>query len=247
MTIHDWTRVSAGTFHDFHTRWLTHLTEALNEGVLPEGYYAQAEQRAGVTLPDVLTLHAGESPGEWTTGNANGLAALAIAESPPEVEITMEMDDEQVYRLKEKALVIRHSSGHRVVALVEIVSPSNKDRQKHVSDFVDKVWSAVQQEIHFVLIDLLPPGRHDPVGMHGRVWYDIGGSPYQPPEGKPLTLASYNAREMFPKAYVQPLAVGDELIPMPLFLDRDWYLPLRETYDMAYRGVARNWKKTLEA
>jgi hypothetical protein len=34
MPIHDWTRVDAGTFHDFHQAWITHLKETLNDGVL---------------------------------------------------------------------------------------------------------------------------------------------------------------------------------------------------------------------
>jgi hypothetical protein len=247
MPIHDWTRISAGTFHDFHTGWLTHLKEALNEGILPEDYYAQAEQRAGQTLPDVLTLHAGDEEPGSSEFDGNGTTAVAVAETPPRVQLTMAMDDVEILRLKQKTLVIRHASDHHVVALVEIVSPSNKDREKHVEEFVDKAWSAVKQEIHFVLLDLLPPGPYDPVGMHGRVWYDIGGEKYEPPERKPLTLASYNACTM-PVAYVEPTAVGDELIPMPLFLDPRWYvnLPLKETYDMAYRGVPRIWKEALE-
>ncbi len=56
MPIHDWTRVSAGTFHDFHTAWIAELRRALNGGVLPEGYYAMAEQVANQVIPDVLTL-----------------------------------------------------------------------------------------------------------------------------------------------------------------------------------------------
>ncbi len=46
MPIHDWTRVDAGIFHDFHTVWIGYLRTALNEGLLPEGYYALAEQHA---------------------------------------------------------------------------------------------------------------------------------------------------------------------------------------------------------
>ena len=34
MPVHDWTRVSPGTFHDFHGRWITHLSESLNAGLL---------------------------------------------------------------------------------------------------------------------------------------------------------------------------------------------------------------------
>ena len=33
MPLHDWARVSAGTYHDFHNSWITHLKEALNAGL----------------------------------------------------------------------------------------------------------------------------------------------------------------------------------------------------------------------
>jgi hypothetical protein len=39
MTVHDGTRVSQGTFHDFHGRWITPLTESLNAGRLPSNWY----------------------------------------------------------------------------------------------------------------------------------------------------------------------------------------------------------------
>ena len=46
MPVHDWTRVDDGTFHGFHTAWVTHLSEALNSGLLPPDYYALPEQIA---------------------------------------------------------------------------------------------------------------------------------------------------------------------------------------------------------
>jgi hypothetical protein len=44
------------------------------------------------------------------------------------------------------------------------------------------------------------------------------------------------------------LAVGDALLPMPLFLTPDHYvdLPLGPTYDMAYRGVPAYWREVIE-
>jgi hypothetical protein len=247
MEIHDWTRVPAGTFHHFHNGWLQHLAETLNQGYLPEDYYALAEQRAEQVLPDVLTLHADEEQGEWSPNGAGNSTAVAVAEAPPRVSLTMRMSDEEVYHLKQKTLVIRHASGHRVVALLEIVSPSNKDRAQHVESFVDKARSSIRQSIHFVVLDLLPPGRFDPQGMHARLWEEVGGEPYEPPEGRPLTLASYDADEM-PVAYVEPTAVGLPLIPMPLFLAPGRYvnLPLPETYETAYRGVPKVWQRVIE-
>src|SRR5438105_12791628 len=62
MPVHDWTRVEAGVFHDFHVGWIPEIRTALNGGLLPEGYYAMAEQHAGQTIADVLTLHSSRAP-----------------------------------------------------------------------------------------------------------------------------------------------------------------------------------------
>ena len=51
MPVHDWTKVNAGTFYDFHTGWITHLKEALNGGLLPDGYYAMSEHIGWTTSP----------------------------------------------------------------------------------------------------------------------------------------------------------------------------------------------------
>lgn len=56
MPIHDWTRVSAGTFHDFHQGWTIEIRNRLNSGILPEGYYAMADQRVTGPEPDVIAL-----------------------------------------------------------------------------------------------------------------------------------------------------------------------------------------------
>jgi hypothetical protein len=62
MAVHDWTRVDSGIFHDFHTVWIGALRSALNEGLLPDGYYALAEphterQIAEVPRPRFPNIH----------------------------------------------------------------------------------------------------------------------------------------------------------------------------------------------
>ena len=56
MPAHDWTRVDAGLFHDFHQSWTIALRNALNAGVLPPDYFALVEQSIRGPIPDVLTL-----------------------------------------------------------------------------------------------------------------------------------------------------------------------------------------------
>ena len=123
MPMHDWTTVSAGTFHDFHNSWITHLKEGLNAGLLPDPYYAFGEQRAGDTGPDLLALRtAGESDvaddSPYTTGNG----MVAVLNAPPRVHLSQEARLEGAFYLaKRRTLVIRHATGDRIVALVEIV------------------------------------------------------------------------------------------------------------------------------
>ena len=59
MAVHDWNRVPAGIFHDFHHEWISIIRRALNDGLLSPEYYALAEQQAAGFGPDALTLNAG--------------------------------------------------------------------------------------------------------------------------------------------------------------------------------------------
>lgn len=241
MPVHDWTLVSAGTFHDFHMSWITHIKEALNEGILPKGYYAQAEQSVPGMRPDVLALSNFSST---SLPDANGGVATMTR---PSTRLSRRADANVQYRLARRTIAIRHVSGHQVVALIEIASPANKDRVSSVEDFVEKLWRAVQSRIHVLLVDLFPPGPYDPRGLHGEFWgrYDLDSK--NEPLAGPLCLASYEAVEL-PEAWIEPITVGDELPEMPLFYDRGRYIqvPLAATYERAWRGVPEFWRDVVE-
>ena len=120
------------------------------------------------------------------------------------------------YALKQSTLVVRHSSGDRIVALVEIVSPGNKNNRHGLRTFVEKAASALYRGYHLLILDLQPPGPRDPQGIHGAIWEEIADASYRAPADRPLTLAAYSAGP--PKtAYVEPVAVGAPLPDMPLF------------------------------
>lgn len=227
MPVHDWSRVDAGAFHAFHTAWITHLSEALNGGVLPSGYYALPEQHMGRFIAARFTLQA---PAPIEGGG------LAVAESQPKVRRKLSASSST--RGRSRTLTIRHVSGNRIVALVEIVSPANKDRRSHVEEFIDKAEIALLHGINLLLVDLFPPGAHDPHGMHGAFWERFDDEPYVPPADEPLTLASYVAGPR-PDVYVEPFVAGSPLAEMPLFLNPDRYVnvPLETTYLAAFRGL----------
>ena len=163
--------MDAGTFHAFHTAWITHLSEALNGGLLPPSYYALPEQHGGRLIADVLTLQTPSSAGPPPVADGG----VAVAETPPRVR--RKLTPSPAARASRRTLTIRHVSGHRIVALGEIVSPANKDRAAHVAEFADKAETALWHGIHVLLVDLFPPGRHDPQGMHGAIWERFDDEP----------------------------------------------------------------------
>ncbi len=243
MPVHDWSRVHAGTFHHFHNGWIVALADVLNAGLLPDGYYALSEQHTGRLIADVLTLQVGENE-PWSSGAS---PALAVADAPPRVSRRMTASPNAAYRATRKTLAIRTSEGHRLVALLEIVSPANRDRRASVNEFVEKVHAALQYDLHVLVIDLHPPGKHDPNGIHAAIWESLDPEDYLLPKEKPLTLAAYTAG-VVAEAFVEHLSVGDALPDMPLFLTRGSYVnvPLESTYTAAYRGVPTFWRKVIE-
>jgi hypothetical protein len=250
MPVHDWTRVSPGTWHAFHLSWISEIQESLNGGLLPPTYYAQAEQIAGPFGPDVLTLQEPETPPTGTNGTtsrSDEAGGVAVATAPPRVRITAEAESRD-YARKRRAIVIRHTSGDRIIALLELVSPGNKSSQQAINSFVEKAQASIFRGYHLLIVDLFPPGPRDPNGLHPAIWREFSDEPYVQPANEPLTLAAYSAGERT-RAYIEPTAVGRVLIDMPLFLTSDTYVnvPLEATYQGAYRGVPRKWKEVLEA
>jgi hypothetical protein len=254
MPAHDWTRVVARNFHDFHQSWIIHIKETLNDGLLPEGYYALAEQRTEGPEPDILALSRRETDDEglregWSTrGIDGGGTLLAVAEHPPHVEIVEQADEAEAYARKADRVAVYHSGGDRVVAFVEIASPGNKGAEAKTQAFVSKLSDLFGRGCHLLLIDLIPPGSFDPRGIHAAFWeYREGRSRGVTPD-RPLGVSAYRAgRE--PTAYFQPHRVGDALPDMPLFLTPRHYVnvPLEATYAAAWKGVPRRWKDVLEA
>lgn len=125
MPVHDWTRVSAGTCHDFHNAWITHLKEALNAGLLPAPYYALSEQRSGDIRPDIGTLHAErveEDAGAYDGGEEDvGSRLIAVAETPPHVRLLQEADEEVACYLERRSGTL--AEGNRRVMVIPTRSP----------------------------------------------------------------------------------------------------------------------------
>ena len=225
MPIHDWTRVPAGLFHDFHQSWSIRIKDALNAGRLPKGLVALVEQRAGPRESDVLAIEARSKPP--LSGTAPG-ANVATLDQP--VTRIVRRTTKEIYSGRANRIIVTHHLG-RIVAVIEILSPGNKDSRAALRDFVDKTIDFLRKGIHILIVDLFPPTPRDPFGIHKVVWDEIEEEDFTFPEGKDRILASYETGGVR-AAYVEPVAVGDQLPDMPLFLTNDLHVmvPLEPTY-----------------
>jgi Protein of unknown function (DUF4058) len=238
MPIHDWSRVPAGLFHDFHQSWSIRIKDALNAGRLPKGLSALVEQRSGPREADVLTV-------ERTKPQRQGGAAGALTLEPPSTQIVRRTTKE-IYAGRANRVVVRHHLG-RIIAVIEILSPGNKDSRAAVRDFVDKTIDFLRKGIHVLLVDLFPPTPRDPFGMHKLIWDEIHEEDFAFPEGKERILAAYESGAER-VAYVEPVGVGDNLPDMPLFLASGMHIrvPLEATYRAAWDASPEEMRLAVE-
>lgn len=223
MTVHDWSRVDANAFHHFHQVWTVAICDALNAKLLPPGYAALVEQHTPGIVPNVLTLE--------RRGSANPMAVLAG---------------------RANRIAIHHRLGD-IVCILEVVSPGNKSGRAALRTFIAKALDSLQQGVHLLIIDVLPPTPRDPQGMHKAIWGEIDEEPFELPPDKPFTLAAYVAGDMLAgfetTAYVEMIGVGNTLPDMPAYLDRNSYVPvpLEATYQTAWAtcpAILREWVET---
>ena len=104
-----------------------------------------------------------------------------MAEAPPRIKRVAQLETEAFAR-RGNRIVIRHARG-RPVAVIEVVSPGNKDRDHSVRRFAGQVRDFLNRSVGVMIVDLFPPGR-------------------------PLAVVAYDAGEPL-TSYLEPLAVGD--------------------------------------
>lgn len=242
MPVHDWSKVDAGIYHSFHCSWITHLMGTMNRGVLPSEYYALSEKHAGLTIPDVMTLQRTDRVDEPTP---NG--GVALIDAPPRVGRRLVASSKTSYATMRRTLAVRRSRGDRLVAIIEIVSPGNKDRESSVAALADKIHAALESGVHVLLIDLFEPGRHDPSGVHGAVWSYFDPDASDRPPARSATLASYLASRIT-EAYVEFVGFGSPLPDMPLFIESRAHvlLPLDATYEDAFMDMPSVYQDVLK-
>ena len=250
MAIHDWTRIFAGGFHHFHQSWVLRISDQLNGGILPEGYFAAVEQASSGSYPDVVALEmnvpeSSDTDGSESSGPYHG--GIALADAPPKVRFTF--DSEVVpYAERDDRIAIHNLSGNKVVAIIEVVSPGNKHSGLAFNKFRKKIHRLIERGIQILVIDLFPPGTFDPEGIARGLQIESESIVPETTRDEPLSFVSLRVSDHV-SGFVELGSVGKDVPAMPLFLNSGRYVsvPLNDSYTHAWTSLPRPWQELLES
>lgn len=217
----------------FHATWPVMMVAGLRPK-LPRPFFAEPRIHSGRSAEvDVSTFEdESDAVGAAGTGNGNGGVATAIWAPPrPMLAVASDLPAQEVFEV----LVYDEKRHSRLVAAVEIVSPSNKDRPEHRRAFVSKCISLLRERVSVVVIDIVTTRRSN---LYAELLEMIGLSdPSLRPEPPPLYVTACRMtkrdNEWMLETWAHSLAVGQPLPTMPLWLADDLAVPLEleESYE----------------
>lgn len=187
---------------------------------VPAGLFHDFRQSWSIRMMDALN---------WGALPASYYALVERRDDEPEPGSTP--SDAARYARRANRISVRHPLG-QVVAVIELVSPGNKDSRNALRAFVNKAVAFVRHGVHLLIVDLFPPApSRDPQGIHKAIWDEFADEPFELPTDRPLTLVAYQSGNDY-TAYLEFVGIGDPLPDMPLFLTRDEHVlvPLEATY-----------------
>ncbi len=204
---------------------------------LPDQYVAEPRVHLGAEVEiDVGTY---EAIGPDRTGPAGGAAlpSPAWAAAQPTLTLETELADTDEYEVR----VYDARRRRRLVAAIELVSPSNKDRARARAQFVSKCAALLRQSVSVVLVDVVTVRKAD---LYAELLGWVGGR--DPSLGEP-PAATYAAAcrwrpvgtRMTLEAWSRPLVVGEPLPTLPLWLAEDLAVPLdlEASYEQTCRDL----------
>jgi len=207
------------TWESFHSNWATRIADALND-LLPPEYMAEEHTSMGSRLViDIATYEVMAG-----IGSSNGHAVALATYAPPAATATAPLAIPDSFQIR----VFETSGGLKLVGVIEIVSPGNKDRPEERRAFVAKAVGYLHQGISLIVVDVVT-SRH--ANLHNELMRVVGADAQcELPTGTFLYAVAYRpvARDERTELdlWSHPLALGEPLPTLPLRLAGDTFVPV---------------------
>ena len=202
-----------------HSAWAAAIVQQLNQGVLPERYYALPNVQFGGRFEiGVATLDEGSRAD--LAANQGGTAVWAPAQA--KLVIPLDFADLDVVEVQ----VMDETEG-RLVAAIELVSPANKDRPASREAFAIKCATLLQSGVSLAIIDIVTERSANMLGELVRLLRCAVGDAACTAELYAIALRQVVAGgKTALEGWPEILAIGQELPTLPLWLGSDFALPL---------------------
>jgi hypothetical protein len=213
----------------FHSRWASAISDSLNNQGLPEYLFAEPTiDIAGQVQVDVATLEESNSSAPNENG-ATATLALPVKTVPaPTWVIPAVFPDSFEVR------VISTEGGPKLVAAIELVSPSNKDRPQSRRVFAIKCASYLAQGIPLIVMDVVTSRL---ANLHNEIMDLTENADFRLPAEPRLYATAYRPvrRDTGEEIDVWPATfqIGERLPELPLYLKAD--LVVMIDFEAAYQ------------
>jgi hypothetical protein len=218
------------SWESFHSNWATRLADAIN-AQLPPDFFAEEQTHAGRLEIDVATYE-----DTLLSGGGGGVATVEpMTWAPPAPPFTVAAVFPDTFEVR----VFGTSGGLSLVAVIELVSPSNKDRPEERQAFAVKSASYLHQGISLIVVDVVTNRGGNLHNDTMRLFSDEP-APWLPADC-PLYAVAYRPVVRAERAEIDVwphrLALGGRLPVLPLRLVGDTFVQvdLEATYSEACR------------
>jgi hypothetical protein len=224
----------------FHSKWANVLVDALNETLLPSGYFAEPHVPMGARVEIGASTFESDSAPDRPARNGATAVLPVRTWAPPEPSLFMPAAFPDTFEVR----IIDTEAGPRLAAAIELVSPANKDRPEHRRAFAVKCASYLCQGISLIVVDVVTSraaNLHDEIV---RLLSNDGSFLF--PAGPSLYATAYRPilrdEEEQTEVWLAPLAVGGPMPVLPLALTAKLCLPidLESSYIDACRKLRLN-------
>ena len=216
-----------------HGMWPSSLVRQLRT-LLPQGYVAAPTVHHGSPIEVDVATYENDDASRPQSAAGNGSVATAVWSPPePTVAIETEIPDYDEFEVR----IYDAERGRQLVAVIELVSPGNKDRPEKRHAFVGKCAALLQKGIAVCIVDVVTPRQFN---LYAELLAFLGhGDPTlgQPPTH--LYAASCRWRphgdRRLLETWSHALAPGQSLPTLPLWLTRKVAVPLdlEQSYEQA--------------
>jgi hypothetical protein len=223
------------SWDELHGMWPAVIVQQLFP-LLPQGYIAAPRVHLGAAFEiDVSTFERDEpARKDRASDGSSGVAVATWAPPKPTLTLETELPDQDEYEVR--VYDARH--GRRLVAAIEIVSPSNKDRPESRRAFVAKIAALLQRDVSVSVVDIVTIRQFnlyaDLLELIGRSDPILGA---EPPALYAVTVRGRKRGGKTPllDTWFYPLVLGQSLPTLPIWLDVDLgvFLDLETSYEAA--------------